>query len=139
MKLKIAAAILTLAMSLSGNAKDYKIFSTDDGLTSSLVKQIFEDSASMVWIATEDGLNRYDGSRFTQYLHDPSNPNSLASNYVNQVFEDSRGRIFIVLHPILTAFPLLPVMRTAPAAVRSPGLSKNRMENWLQPARSCRS
>ena len=98
MKLKIAAAILTLAMSLSGNAKDYKIFSTDDGLTSSLVKQIFEDSASMVWIATEDGLNRYDGSRFTQYLHDPSNPNSLASNYVNQVFEDSRGRIFIAGH-----------------------------------------
>ena len=98
MKLKIASALFAFAVSIMCGAKDYKIFSTDDGLTSSMVKQIFEDSSSMVWIATEDGLNRYDGSKFTQYLHDPDNQNSLASNYVNQVFEDSRGRIFVASH-----------------------------------------
>lgn len=98
MKLKIALALLSVALSFAGNAREYRVFSTENGLSSSLVKQIFEDSSSMIWVATEDGLNRYDGSKFTQYLHDPDDPHSLASNYVNAVFEDSRGRIFVASH-----------------------------------------
>ena len=27
----------------------------------------------MIWIATEDGLNRYDGAKFITYKHDPEN------------------------------------------------------------------
>ena len=98
MKLKIAAVLFAVAAPVLCGAKEYKVFTTEDGLTSSLVKHIFEDSASMVWVSTEDGLNRYDGNKFTQYLHDTGDPHSLASNYVNQVFEDSRGRIFIASH-----------------------------------------
>ena len=65
MKLKIALALLSVALSFAGNAREYRVFSTENGLSSSLVKQIFEDSSSMIWVATEDGLNRYDGSKFT--------------------------------------------------------------------------
>ena len=80
MKLKITVALLSVVLSFAGNAREYRVFSTENGLSSSLVKQIFEDSSSMIWVATEDGLNRYDGSKFTQYLHDPDDPHSLASN-----------------------------------------------------------
>ncbi|MDO4496717.1 MAG: response regulator [Bacteroidales bacterium] len=49
----------------------------------------------MIWIATEDGLNRYDGVKMTIYRHDLHNPNSLASDYVKQLIEDRDGNLFI--------------------------------------------
>ena len=49
----------------------------------------------MIWIATEDGLNRYDGAKFITYKHDPENEYSLCHNYVRVLYEDSKGRLFV--------------------------------------------
>ena len=49
----------------------------------------------MIWIATEDGLNRYDGAKFVIYKHDPENEHSLCHNYVRALYEDSKGRLFV--------------------------------------------
>ena len=49
----------------------------------------------MIWIATEDGLNRYDGVKFTVYRHEPGNEHSLAHNYVKVIFEDDKGRLIV--------------------------------------------
>lgn len=49
----------------------------------------------MIWIATEDGLNRYDGAKFTIYKHEPGNEHSLCHNYVRTLYEDSKGRLFV--------------------------------------------
>ena len=79
-------------------AQNVTVFTPDDGLSSSLVKSIFEDSSGMIWVSTESGLNRYDGTRFVKYNHDPSDSHSLSNNYVNTVFEDTQGRIFVCTH-----------------------------------------
>ena len=49
----------------------------------------------MIWIATENGLNRFDGNKFTSYFFNPANTHSLCHNYVSYLFEDSHGRLFI--------------------------------------------
>src|SRR5690606_18055906 len=49
----------------------------------------------LVWIATEDGLNRYDGSKFTIYKQNDKDENSLLNNYIRIVYEDSRDRLLI--------------------------------------------
>ena len=52
----------------------------------------------MVWVGTEDGLNRYDGSKFTQYRNVSGDSTSLAHNFVIAMFEDSHGHLFVGTH-----------------------------------------
>lgn len=75
-----------------------QFFTTDHDLTSSLINVIYQDRNGMIWVGTEDGLNRYDGSKFTQYRNIPGDSTSLSQNYVNMVFEDSKGRLFVCTH-----------------------------------------
>jgi PAS domain S-box-containing protein len=41
-----------------------------------------------MWFCTEDGLNKYDGYKFTVYKHEPDNPNSLSSSHVWAAYEE---------------------------------------------------
>lgn len=72
-----------------------RLFTADKELSSSLINQIYQDRNGMIWIATEDGLNRYDGAKYTIYKHEQNNDNSLCHNYVRSVFEDNKGRLFV--------------------------------------------
>ena len=54
----IKVLLLLLCLYLPLNAQT-KFFTTDNGLSSSLVNMVYQDRNGMIWIATEDGLNRY--------------------------------------------------------------------------------
>jgi hypothetical protein len=49
-----------------------------------------------LWIATHDGLNRYDGYEFKKFLHYPFDKKSLASNMTIDIAEDVEGRLWIL-------------------------------------------
>ena len=72
-----------------------KLFTTDKELSSSLINHIYQDRNGFVWVATEDGLNRYDGAKFTIYKHEPNNEHSLGHSFVRTVFEDSKGHLLV--------------------------------------------
>lgn len=86
---------LTFTCLLSAKAQSHRYFSSDHELSSSLINQLFQDSYGMIWIATEDGLNRYDGSKFTVYHNIPGDSTSLCHNFVNLIFEHSNRELFI--------------------------------------------
>ena len=94
MRKRIVLLISCICLTLSLHAQT-KFFTTDNGLSSSLINKIYQDRNGMVWIATEDGLNRYDGSKITIYKHDPIDKNSLCHNFVSTLFEDREGRLFV--------------------------------------------
>lgn len=71
-----------------------KLFSVDRELSSSLIHQVYQDHNGIIWIATADGLNRYDGSKFVVYKNNRSDSTSLLHNYVRVIFEDSHKRLF---------------------------------------------
>jgi signal transduction histidine kinase/ligand-binding sensor domain-containing protein/DNA-binding response OmpR family regulator len=71
------------------------MFTVDNDLSSSMINSVYQDCNGIIWIATEDGLNRYDGAKFTLYKHDKDDPYSLLNNYVRFLFEDSQGRCFV--------------------------------------------
>src|SRR5262249_55572672 len=56
----------------------------------------FEDQAGMIWVATRDGLNRFDPQteQFIVYRHDAQDPRSL-SQRPTAIREDSQGRLWI--------------------------------------------
>lgn len=72
-----------------------KFYSADTELSSSLINQLFQDSRGFVWIATEYGLNRFDGLHFVTYWHVAGDSTSLKDNYVHTIFEDSRHRLLV--------------------------------------------
>ena len=70
-------------------------YSTDKELSNSLTNTIYQDRRNYIWIATEDGLNKYDGVKFTTYKNIKGNPKTIKNNYVRTLFEDSSGRFWI--------------------------------------------
>lgn len=95
--MKTLSILLLLCFYLSplSYGQEGKLFTADKELSSSMINKVFQDKDGIIWIATEDGLNRYDGAKFTVYKHDENDPHSLLSNYVRVLFEDSRGQLFV--------------------------------------------
>lgn len=91
----IAGLMFILGGFLILNAQTGTFFSTDVELSNSLINNIYQDSKNYIWIATEDGLNKYDGVRFTIYRNKKGDDTTLKNNYVRTVFEDSKGRIWV--------------------------------------------
>ena len=74
--------LLVLALLLPGLASAqrfaFKYYSHDEGLTSLDVHSLLQDRTGYVWVATQNGLFRYDGARFTGFY----TANGLPSNRV---------------------------------------------------------
>ena len=68
---------------------------TDDGLSHNRVTDILQDSSGFVWIATLDGLNRYDGKQFEIYKHNEDNFTSISSSSVLCLEEGKNEDIYI--------------------------------------------
>ena len=73
-----------------------KFYSTDRELSSSLINHVYQDKRGFIWVSTEDGLNKFDGNKFTIYKQNPNDTASLAISYIKSVFEDSRDRFWIL-------------------------------------------
>jgi ligand-binding sensor domain-containing protein len=68
---------------------------SDDGLSSSLITSLLKDHQGFLWIGTNAGLNRFDGSSVLTYNHRIDDSTSLPIDYINFLFEDDRHRIWI--------------------------------------------
>lgn len=66
-----------------------------EGLSQSTVQDIAQDEMGNMWIATQNGLNRYNGYDFTVYHHDETDSTSIANDYIYTIETDSRERIWI--------------------------------------------
>jgi signal transduction histidine kinase/ligand-binding sensor domain-containing protein/DNA-binding response OmpR family regulator len=67
-----------------------------NGLSNSSINKIFNDADNMLWVATWDGLNMYDGSSFHVFNYSKENDfKSIGSNVIQNITEDKRGNIWI--------------------------------------------
>ncbi|MES2774081.1 MAG: two-component regulator propeller domain-containing protein [Bacteroidota bacterium] len=74
---------------------NFRSISVDKGLSQSTVYAITQDTLGFMWMATQDGLNRYNGESFSVYHPDDKNPQSLRSNYIRSLFVDHNGQLWI--------------------------------------------
>ncbi|MEL7531025.1 MAG: two-component regulator propeller domain-containing protein, partial [Bacteroidota bacterium] len=65
-----------------------------DGLSQSSVHCLMQDQQGFIWIGTEDGLNRFDGSNFRVFKQ-ADNQSSLPHNWVNYLYEDRQQYIWV--------------------------------------------
>jgi len=66
-----------------------------DGLSQSTVMSILQDSRGYLWLATESGLNRYDGYSIREYRRERGSARGLASDYVWSIAEDAHGDLWL--------------------------------------------
>lgn len=79
----------------SQNKYRLKNISTTDGLSQSSVIAIHQDKFGQMWFGTRDGLNKYDGSKFTIFRNDVNNKASISNNDILAITEDKRGKIWV--------------------------------------------
>ncbi len=65
------------------------------GLSQNHIICILQDSRGFMWFGTRDGLNKYDGYKFTIYKNDAKDSNSISNNFITGIVEDARGFIWI--------------------------------------------
>ncbi len=70
---------------------DMLVLDSRNGLVGSEVNDIAQDPLGYLWIATNDGVSRYDGSEFVNYNHH----NGLSENHSSSIFCDSQHRIWV--------------------------------------------
>jgi ligand-binding sensor domain-containing protein/serine phosphatase RsbU (regulator of sigma subunit) len=76
---------LLLVQQSVGQKLKFKHLTSDDGLSTTLVNCVIQDSQGFMWFGTQDGLNKYDGYGFKIYRRDPENVNSLSSSDVTSL------------------------------------------------------
>ena len=91
--IKIVLLFLVCALKLS--AQTTQFYSIEQGLSNSLVNKVYQDKRGFIWIATENGLNKFDGNKFVVYKKAENDSLSLKNNYVQTLFEDSSGNFWI--------------------------------------------
>lgn len=70
---------------------------TAEGLPQGTVYATLQDSQGFVWLATEDGLVRYDGHELVRYARLPTSGGGLSGNYIFQMVEDAHRDLWIAV------------------------------------------
>ena len=73
----------------------FQHYTVTDGLASVFVKGLLQDRQGFLWIATADGLNRFDGETFVSYYAEPGAGGGLSQNHTNRLLEDDLGGLWI--------------------------------------------
>lgn len=95
----IAVCCLPLSTQLAAQVvKPYYHFNNltaADGLLSNNVNCVYKDTRGFLWIGTDRGLQRYNGSTFLNFRHFNKDSNSINNEYVSFVKEDRQHNIWI--------------------------------------------
>ncbi|GAA4405409.1 hypothetical protein GCM10023187_23730 [Nibrella viscosa] len=65
------------------------------GLSFNQISCFFQDRDGYFWVGTMNGLNRFDGSSFTVFKHNPADSTSIGHNSVYGICQDQAGHIWL--------------------------------------------
>ena len=68
----------------------FKTYGHEEGLGSLVVQSILQDSRGFLWVATQNGIYRFDGKRSVRY----GTAEGLPSNFVNCIFQSQDGTLW---------------------------------------------
>ena len=68
----------------------------DDGLVSDKIYDVKQDRRGFIWMASYNGLDRYDGSRIVHYLQEPGDSTTLPSSLIKKIEVGPEGDLWVV-------------------------------------------
>lgn len=87
-------------------SKNYKmrVIDVKNGLSQNTINTIYEDKFGLIWVGTNDGLNRLEGKEIKIFYSDLENDCSLKSDKVVDMQEDNRNRLWLATPSIGISF-----------------------------------
>lgn len=73
-----------------------KTFTAENGLSHNVIYSITQDKTGFLWLATWDGLSRFDGHEFRNYYHNPDDPASIPFFIPNKVITDAQNNVWTI-------------------------------------------
>ena len=97
MKARFLLVMLVLTCRLCIDAQDltFRHLKVEDGLSQNTINCIYQDHYGFMWFGTQDGLNCYDGFKFTIYRSDPEDSATLSHNWIWDIIEDEAQNLWI--------------------------------------------
>ena len=93
--LSLGFLILFISLAVKTEAQEGRLLTSDNDISSSMITHLYQDHDGIIWISTEDGLNRYDGAKFSVIGKDRNKPTYLTNSFIRRTFEDNSGRFFV--------------------------------------------
>ena len=88
--------VMTAAIGISQNNKLETLhLDNDNGMSNSSVNVIMQDMQGIMWMGTWDGLNRYDGHQFSQYLSNSNDTSTLSNPVIRDIQEEDSTHLWI--------------------------------------------
>jgi hypothetical protein len=72
-----------------------RLLTVRDGLPQSFVSGMFQDDNGFLWVSTLNGLGRYDGRSFKNYVHLPSDTSGISSNIILYLFDAGNKELWL--------------------------------------------
>lgn len=94
----IVSLLSSISIISAGQPKQQYLFfhlGSRNGLVSNEVMGVQQDSKGYIWIATLNGLQRYDGHRLLTFNHVPGDPHSLPNDAVSYLYLDKKDRLWM--------------------------------------------
>lgn len=82
--------LLSWTMGLEAHSYSVRSLGLERGLSCNYVVSMVQDKNGFLWVATEEGLNRFDGERFFSFYKNRHSANSISSSELNCVLDDPR-------------------------------------------------
>ena len=67
--------------------------STNDGMPTDNILYTYQDSFGFLWMATYEGLIRWDGANYKRFVYSQTDSTSLSGNIVYKITEDHKKRL----------------------------------------------
>ena len=105
MKRYLCTLCLLCALIASAQTYRFRHYGREQGLSNLNVNCAMQDSRGFVWVGTNIGLNRFDGSRFQSfYANNQNSRSSIPSNTVTTLAEGPDGRLWVGTNNGLVVF-----------------------------------
>ncbi|MES1245100.1 MAG: two-component regulator propeller domain-containing protein, partial [Acidobacteriota bacterium] len=100
---RFKAAAFAVLMLLAGMASaasraglvSFRRLAIPDEIPAHLTTSLAEDRQGFLWIGTQNGLVRFDGSRFEVFKSNPDDPATLGGSYVRSLLAARDGRLWV--------------------------------------------
>lgn len=95
-----------IAIGIKAQNITFSHLTTDNGLSQISVNSLFMDENSYLWIATREGLNRYDGNFVKTYKLKKNDSNSLFCNNITRLTGDKNGHLYLMCAEGIASFDI---------------------------------
>ena len=91
----LAAVVDAAAVEYTPSLSRFRRIGTEQGLSQASAWAMVQDRRGFIWIATQDGLNRFDGHEFRVYRHHPEQADSLPGDLLQSLVIDHAGVLWV--------------------------------------------